>query len=274
MPMIRHPALAVVLALGLEAAGPRAGRLIASDSCTQPMPAARQEALAAYEAGRDLILAEKWEEAAVQLEAAVRLDATLPLAHYGLGQARLALKRVPDALSAFLGCREAYRCLLASPDARAVLERMRKEEEGVLREAIGRLEKDHALRFAIKWKEANRTEEPSIGELLGRIHAMEARLAELSKSRGRLPAEPPELAFALGNAYFQSGSLADAEREFRAALAARPGWGDVHHNLGVVLMVAGRLDEAEAEVRKAANAGVPVHPRLKEEIKKRKAAPP
>ena len=255
MPLLRRPAPAIVLALGLTATGLRAGPLIAADTCTQPIPAARKEALAAYEAGRDLILAEKWEEAAAQLEAATRLDSTVPLAHYGLGQARLALKKAPEALAAFLECRAAYRCVFASPDARAVLERMRQEEEGALREAIGRLEKDRTLRFAIKGKEANRTEEPSIGEVRRRIHAMETRLDELSKSRGRLPAEPPELAFALGNAYFQSGLLPDAEREFQAALAARPDWGDVHHNLGVVLMAAGRLDEAEAEVRKGERQG-------------------
>jgi len=272
MPMIRGPAPAVVLALGLTATGPRTEPLIAADTCAQPAPAAREEARAAYEAGRDLILAEKWEEAAVQLEAAVRLDATLPLAHYGLGQARLALKKAPEALVAFLDCRATYRCVLASPDARAALERMRQEEEGALREAIARLEKERIVRSRIKWKEVNRTAEPSPGELLRRLQAMETRLDELRKSRGRLPAEPPELAFALGNAHFQSGSLADAEREFQAALAARPGWGDVHHNLAVVLLAAGRLDEAEAEVRKAEKAGVPAHPRLMEEIRKRQAA--
>jgi len=271
--MIAGPTAAVVLALGLTPTGARPEPLIASDTCASHSPTARAEALAAYGAGRDLILAEKWEEAATQLEAAVRLDATLPLAHYGLGQARLALKKAPEALVAFLDCRAAFRCLLASPDAQATLERMRKEEESALREAIARLENERILAPAIKWKELNGTPELSVGESRRRLHAMETRLDELHESRGRLTVEPPELAFALGNAYFLSGSLVDAEREFQAALAARPGWGDVHHNLAVVLLAAGRLDEAAAEIGKAEKAGVPAHPRLKEEIRKRQAAP-
>lgn len=64
--------------------------------------------------------------------------------------------------------------------------------------------------------------------------------------------------------------LAEAEREFRAALAADPGTGDAHHNLAVVCLVDGRLDEAERELRLAEKAGVPIHPRLKDELRKRR----
>jgi tetratricopeptide (TPR) repeat protein len=271
MRKIGQPGPVALLTLGLAAS---AGPVTAGDTCPRPAPAEHQEALAAYEAGRDLILKEKWEEAASTLEAAVRLDGTIPLAHYGLGEARLALKRAPEALSAFLDSRAAYRCLLASPDALANMERLRQEEEGMLRAAIGGLEREYLVRSRITGKEVNRMEEPSHGEVQRRIHAMEIRLDELSRSRGRPPAEPPELAFALGNAYFQTGSFAEAEREFRAALAARPGWGDVHHNLAVVMVAAGRLEEAETEVKAARKAGVPVHPRLEKEIEKMRAARP
>ena len=39
-------------------------------------------------------------------------------------------------------------------------------------------------------------------------------------------------------------------------------------------MLEGKLDEAEREVKAAEKAGVPVAPRLKDEIRKRRAAPP
>jgi tetratricopeptide (TPR) repeat protein len=262
--------VALGIALGL-APFARAQAPGGATACAEPAPAVRDEARLLYEKGRALLLSEQWAEAAAELEAAVRLDPTLALAHYGVGEAWLALKMHPEAVAAFLDCRAAFRCLLASPEAVARFDRLRKQEEGLIRTAIAQLEKDRGLRFAIKQKEANRTPEPAPGEVARQIQALEDRLDAVQKARGRPPMEPPELAFALGNAYFQAGSPYEAERELRAALAARPGWGDVHHNLAVVLMVAGRLEEAEAEMKKAERAGVPAHPRLREEIGKRAA---
>jgi tetratricopeptide (TPR) repeat protein len=244
------------------------------EACVQPPVAAREEAQHLYEDGRDLLVAERWAETAAQLEKAVQLDTTHALAHYGLGQARLSLKKAPEALAAFLDSRAAYRCILSSPEAQAELERMRAEEESSLRNAMQRLERGHLQRFGMKLQEVNRLPSPTDAMLDGlrRLHAMESRLVELREARGRSPAEPPELAFALGNAYFQSGAVDEAEREFRAALTARPDWGDVRHNLAVVLLATGRLDEAEAEMKRAENAGVPVHPRLREEIETQRDA--
>ena len=53
-------------------------------------------------------------------------------------------------------------------------------------------------------------------------------------------------------------------------LLADPRSGDAHNNLAVVLMLSGRLEEAEREVRLAEQAGVEVNPRLKDEIRKRR----
>jgi Flp pilus assembly protein TadD len=85
---------------------------------------------------------------------------------------------------------------------------------------------------------------------------------------------PVGVTLALGTAHFQAGSLADAEQEFRAALVADPRSGDAHNNLAVVCMLTSRLDEAEREVKLAEKAGVPVNPRLKDEIRRRKQNPP
>lgn len=71
--------------------------------------------------------------------------------------------------------------------------------------------------------------------------------------------------------------MPDAEREFLEALHADPKSGDVRNNLAVVYMVTGRLDEAEQALKRAKKAGVPVSPRLREEIRKRREgnlAPP
>jgi len=85
---------------------------------------------------------------------------------------------------------------------------------------------------------------------------------------------PAEVYLALGNAHFQSGSLPDAERELLTALRADPRSGDVRNNLAVVYMLTGRLDEAEQAMKRAEKAGVPVSPRLREEIRKRRQGNP
>lgn len=106
------------------------------------------------------------------------------------------------------------------------------------------------------------------------VHALEQRLGDLARLRQRPDREPAGLALALGNAQFHAGNLEEAEREFRRALATEPRSGDAHNNLAVVLMLQGKLDEAEREIAAAEKTGLQVAPRLKDEIRKRRAAAP
>ena len=122
----------------------------------------------------------------------------------------------------------------------------------------------------------NGGERGRLGESAQTIHALEQRLADLVLLRNRPDREPAGLGVALGNAHFHAGDLEQAEREFRRALQAEPRSGDAHNNLAVVLMLEGKLDEAEREVAAAEKAGVKVAPRLKDELRQRRvaAAPP
>ena len=96
---------------------------------------------------------------------------------------------------------------------------------------------------------------------------------EHGRKRG-LPSEqfeaPAEVSLALGSAYFRSGNLADAEREYLAALAVNPQLGEAHNNLAVVYLLTGRIGEAEAAVEKAEAAGFRVNSQLKSDIKAQK----
>ena len=69
-------------------------------------------------------------------------------------------------------------------------------------------------------------------------------------------------------------SIAEAEAAFREVLARDPSSGDAHHNLALVLTITDRLEEAEREITATEKAGVPVHPRLKQEFDRRKALKP
>lgn len=82
----------------------------------------------------------------------------------------------------------------------------------------------------------------------------------------RLDPDSPERALALGEACvaYQESRLLDAvmgrywleqaEAAFRGALAARPGWAEAERALARVLLVVGRVDEAERVAREARRA--------------------
>ena len=75
------------------------------------------------------------------------------------------------------------------------------------------------------------------------------------------------MSLALGSAYFRSGRLADAEREWKAAVDVNARLGEAHNNLAALDAMTGRKKEADAAVRAAERAGFAVHPRLKDDIR-------
>ncbi|MGH9385655.1 MAG: tetratricopeptide repeat protein, partial [Vicinamibacterales bacterium] len=80
---------------------------------------------------------------------------------------------------------------------------------------------------------------------------------------------PAWVSLSLGSAYFRSGKLADAEREYKEAIATDNRSGEAHNNLAVVFLETGRLAEAEASVRAARKAGFRVNPQLEQDIRDR-----
>ncbi len=242
------------------------------ETCPPAAAERREEALSLYQAGATSVLAERWEEALPALEQAGRLDPRLVLAHYARGQALMALKRYREAVEAYLDGREAFRCASTLSEAEQAEARKRLEREiAEVREALRSLESSRHVEQSVLERGMPGSDAPRPGTGSSRAHVLEQQLHELERwQKGDVTRPPALLSLALGNAYFQSGSLPDAEREFRAALLADPGSGDAHNNLAVVLMLTGRAEEAASEVRLAEKAGVPVNPRLLEEIRKRR----
>jgi tetratricopeptide (TPR) repeat protein len=211
--------------------------------------------------GQENMHAEQWDKAEAEFQAAVKLEPSLEMAHYGLGQVYMATKKFPAAVTAYLACRDA---VAANGAKRATND---QEAQRQLEDQIRALEDEKTLLLS------------------GRVTAMmsggpidlDRRIQDLKSRRFRdekAPLVVPAwVSIALGSAYFRSGSLADAEREYRETIKADPKLGEAHNNLAVVCMLTGRYPEADAEIRAAEKAGFRVNPQLKEDLKKARAKP-
>jgi tetratricopeptide (TPR) repeat protein len=249
--MYRRACVIGVLILGIASATAAAQRLADERS--------RREALVHYRAGQELLVAERFELAAEQFQKAIDNDPLLALAHYGLGQAYMGLRRYASAIVAYRGCRNAYERLAAlALSDRVAVERQRDDEIRELQESI-RLFQSGKVKSATT--------------VTAQVTKLEARLRELEHMRQRDidPARPPgEVSLALGSAHFRNGQLEDAEREWKVAISTNSSLGEAHNNLAVVYMMSGRFDEAEGSIAAAERAGFRVNPQFKQDLKSRR----
>ncbi len=234
--------------------------LVASSPAADLTAAQRAEALRHYRNGEELMRQETFEQAVLEFRAAVDLDPAFVLAHYSLGQALMALKRYPEAVDAFLGCREAIEDFNAMRlSNRAEAERRINDELRELRDHIAAIQSGR-----IKAVSANNT----ILGLEERMRVLEDSRLRGAEDRGSVPAE---FSLALGSAYFRWGKLEEAEREYQAAISVNPKLGAAHNNLAVIYMMTGRFDQAERSMKLAEKGGFPVSPRFKDDLKKAQA---
>jgi tetratricopeptide (TPR) repeat protein len=246
--MLRRP-MPLVAALALAVAG------LAATPAGPPSPtatgAAWAMALDRFGAGRDALAAKRWAEAEAAFLEAIRLQPSLAVAHYGLGQALMAQGRYPEAADAYLSCRNVFGSARRGDAGRA-----REMEVRELRDTLAALAGRHAL-TADRFLEMQ----------------LEKRLADLDHPGATGgPWSPPGVTMALGTAYFQAGALAEAEREFLSILRADPSSGDAENNLAVLYVAMDRAEEAEAAIARAEKDGVKVSPRLKDEVRRRRGA--
>jgi Flp pilus assembly protein TadD len=206
--------------------------------------------------GQENLRAEKWDLAEREFKAAVALEPPLEMAHYGLGQVYMATKRYPAAVEAYLDCRDAYMANMARDIHNDLLAERRLEDQ------IQTLEDE---RNAITTGRVTPMLSAGGMELDRRIHDLRTQRFHKAKAEAVVPTW---ISVALGSAYFRAGAMADAEREYRAAIAVDAKLGEAHNNLAVVCMLTGRFAEAEAEVKAAEKAGFRVNPQLKEDLKK------
>jgi len=245
--------------LAALAGATRAARAASDDSRS------RREAFRHYEAGEEAMTSERFEQAADEFEKAVKLDPRLVLAHYGLGQARMALRDYPAAVRAYLGCRRAFHEDVASEIQRESGSEQRLDAQ------IRSLEDQQAILSNVG--PGTSPTRPLSAANPQRVQDQLESLRALRK-HGTAAAErtPPWISVALGSAYFRNNQFADAEREYKAALEVDPNGGEAHNNLAVVYLLTGRPAEAEREVALAERAGIRVRDGLKQDIARLKAS--
>jgi tetratricopeptide (TPR) repeat protein len=219
---------------------------------------AHREAIEHYRAGQRFMYAENWPDAEREFKSAIKLDPLLVLAHYALGQSYMNMKQYPDAVKAFTACRQAYLDVSALQAGDKVRGDMRRDEEiQELRDSVRTIQSG-----VIKLAQPEMT-----------ILKLEERIRDLENTKRRggegIAEVPAEFSLALGSAYFRSGALTDAQREYEAALKARPKFGEAHNNLAVIYMLQGRLQDAAEHLKSAEKAGFHVNPAFKADLEKR-----
>lgn len=227
-----------------------------------PDGVARDRAMFHYRAGLENLRAEDWDKAAIAFQNAIDTDPSFEMAYYGLGRAHMGGKKFPDAVVALAKCRDLYAAHAGRRFSNLQeVQRYRRDQM---------MELDEILRQYQTGPQTART-----GETVRQLSERKRQLQETITRDTGLTIEnsvPAYVSLSLGSAYFRTGQLADAEREYKATIAADPKTGEALSNLAVVYMETGRLEEAEKAVKAAEKVGFHVSSQLKQEIKDRKKA--
>jgi tetratricopeptide (TPR) repeat protein len=232
--------------------------LIAAPAWAQNLE--RERANTPYRLGLEYMRAEAWPEAAKAFQDAIDIDGEFELAYYGLGRANMAMKKFVEAAAAYTRCRDLYRAQAGRQFTnRQEAQRYRQDRLTEIDELIRQLQSGPQT-FQVQ---------EMIRQARERRRQTEENL-ERGKNFTIENSVPAWVSLALGSAYFRSGKLADAEREYKAAIDADTKAGEAHNNLAVVYLETGRYVEAEKHVKLAERAGYRVHPQLKEDIRTRK----
>jgi len=223
-------------------------------------PPERQRAQTHNRMGWELMTAESWENAAKAFQQATSIDPTFQDAHYGLGRAQIALRQYVAAIATLTTCRQLYIAQAGQQFTnRQDAQRYRQDRITEIDEQIRQVQ----------------TMPPTSQQqnLLRQLNNQRRDIQNAIVKGSSMSVDatvPPWVSLSLGSAYFRSGKLADAEREFKAAIGVDSRFGEAHNNLAVVYFETNRIAEAEASLKDAKKAGFRVNPQLEQAIKGRK----
>jgi len=203
---------------------------------------------------------EALEEAVKHFQRAAELDPSFEAPFYGLGRAHMALKQYVSAISALVRCRDLYR---------AQVGRQFSNQQEAQRYRNNRItEIDEMIRQVQSGPQTLQAQDQ-----MRQLQERKRQLQDVITRGNNVAIEagvPAWVSLSLGSAYFRSGKLADAEREYKATLEADRQSGEAHNNLAVVYLETGRIAEAEASLQDAKKTGFKVNPQLEQAIRQKK----
>lgn len=241
----------VVMLLGL-CANPAIAQVLRNQNRGRAMPL--------YKLGLEDLKAERWDKAAAEFRRAIDVDPTFDMAYYALGRSLMPQKKYADAVEALSKCRDLYREQAATQFSN------QQEAQQYRRDRV--IEIDEVIR---QYQQGPQTGQTS--ETLRQLYERRRQIQENIQRGTNVSLDtsvPSYVSLALGSAFFRLGRLADAEREYKATVAADPKTGEAYSNLAVVYLQTGRFDEAEKAVKAAEKTGFKVNPMLKDDIATRK----
>ncbi len=214
-------------------------------------PTERGRAVARYRDGQDALRDGRLAIAERAFREAIARDPSLELGYCGLGQVFMATRRYTSAVTAYRACRDTFQANAAD----AFADDLRRDQS--LESRIDLLEQTRGER---EMRSGEAPQSLALDDQIGQLERLRHR------APGPLPLTPAWISLGLGSAYLRTGRMEDAEREYRAALRSEPTLGEAHNNLAIVLMVAGRYEEAVRELDAAGSSGFRANPELRRQL--------
>jgi tetratricopeptide (TPR) repeat protein len=223
-------------------------------------PADRDRARAQNRLGWEQMRGEHFEQAIKYFQAAIEINPEFEMPFYGLGRAHMSLKQYVSAISALSRCRDLYV---------AQVGRQFSNQQDAQRSRADRItELDEMIRQVQSGPQTIQTQDQ-----LRQLQEQKRQVQDIIARGGNMSVEasvPAWVSLSLGSAYFRSGKLADAEREYKATIESDRKSGEALSNLAVVYLETGRFTEAEAALKDAKKTGFKVNPQLEQAIKDKK----
>jgi len=209
-----------------------------------------------YRSAWEFFTTEAWPEAAREFQAAIDADPEFKLAYYGLGRANMAQKKFVEAVRAYEKCRDLHVAQASRNFSN------KSEAERLISDDA--MQYDMAISRLSSGPQTVQTQ-TQITQLQNQKQRLQNRLRG-TDSMSVASQVPPFVSLALGSAYFRTGRMPEAEREYKAAIDVDAKMGEAHSNLAALYLQTGRIDEAEKSLKAAEKAGFKVNPMLKADI--------
>ncbi len=117
---------------------------------------------------------------------------------------------------------------------------------------------------------SNAQPSPERDRIVDQINQLERDLAELDRHQTPVPAAvagvPAEYSFVHGNILLRMNQLAEAEEQYRRAIAANPKYGEAVNNLASLYYQAGKMQSALTVLEEAEQRGLPINADLKKAV--------